>query len=478
MMALLSGACTKDFTAINTDPNTSGTISSQYLLSTVLVRTAYQYQKDNFTGKPAEAARYITKIKNENDDLFSWSAVSWDGYYQYLSYNHELYNLAKSAGQKQYMAVSQVMRVFNFSYITDCYGDCPYSQALLSKDSSVAHPKYDKQEDIYPNLLNMLAATNDDLAAVTQELSSSYDVLYKGDLKKWRKFNNALRLRLLMRISSKDASAYTAMQTMLSNPDKYPLFESNDDNAEIPFLGKTAGDSWQGGNLNYTSTEIDKYRPSKELVDQLLALNDPRLPIWAAQVTSTTDYTVDPNVYVGVPNAISSPYGYNGGDAHISKLAGILYSNANSLLPASLMTYAEQCFILAEAMQKGKVTMRGETAASMYYKGIKASLSFYGISTQAQNDYVGQEAVSYNGTLEQVITQKWLSLFLKSSEGWFDNRRTGLPVLKPGPLAAITSIPSRYLYPLTEQSVNLDQYKAGVAQQGEDLITTKMWYLK
>src|SRR5947207_3210041 len=112
-LMLLLSACTKNFDAINTDPNTATTISPQYLLSTALIKTAYTYQGDAFMGKPAEAGRYITKVRNEEDDLFGWSADSWDAYYGALSVNQQLYTLARQSGMKQYMAVSQIIRVFN-----------------------------------------------------------------------------------------------------------------------------------------------------------------------------------------------------------------------------------------------------------------------------------------------------------------------------------------------------------------------------
>jgi hypothetical protein len=469
-LLLLLTACTKNFTDINKDPNTADKVSPQYLLSTALIKTAYPYQQEAFMGKPAEAGRYITKVRNEEDDLFDWSGVSWDGYYGALSVNEELYNLSASSGMKQYMAISRIIRVFNFSYITDLYGDCPYSEALHSKDSGIVHPAYDLQQDIYPDLLNTLTAANDSLANTSLEINSTYDIMYAGSNLKWRRFANALHLRLLLRIG-----AFTDMQTMLNNPAQYPLFESNGDNAAVRYLGVNATDSWPGGNLNNAAAEVDKYKPGKEIVDTLLSLNDPRLPVWIAEVTAATGYTVDGNTYVGVPNAISSPYDYNGGEAHISKLSAIFYKNADDLLQASLMTYAEQCFILAEAVQKGKVTVTGETAATLYNKGIRASLELNGISSTT---YLAQPAVTYNGTLSQLITQKWIANFLKGPEGWFDHRRTGLPAFIPGPLSAIRSIPSRYVYPSTEQSYNLKQYQAAVARQGADKTTTLMWYLK
>lgn len=474
----LLSACTKNFSDINTDPNTATTVNPQYLLSTALVATAYPYQDDAFLDKPAEAARYITKVRNEGDDLFGWSGNNWDGYFGALTTNKTFHDLAASRGMLQYTAISDIIRVFNFAYITDLYGDIPYSEALLSKDSSIVHPRYDQQEDIYPSLTATLTAANDTLAANTQAIDATYDILYGGVALKWRKFANALHLRLLLRMSKKSATAYTEMQNMLNNPSKYPLFTDNSDDAALKYLGVNASDSWPGGNLNNKTTEIDKYKPSKEIVDTLLRLNDPRLSIWFAPVSSATGYTVDGNQYVGVPNAIPSPYDYNGGETHISKMAAIFYANQNKLLRASMMSYTEQCFILAEVVQAGKVTVSGETAASLYNKGISASLDAYGISSASKATYLAQASVQYNGTLAQLITQKWLANFLKGPEGWFDHRRTGYPVFVTGPLAAIAEIPSRYKYPTNEQAYNLDQYNAAVSRQGADEITTRMWYLK
>lgn len=476
--SLLLGACRKDFVEINTDPNTSTALNAQYLLSTVLVNTAYPYQEDAFMDKPGEAGRYITKVRNEADDLFGWSAVTWDGFYNTLSLNYQMYNFAKAQHQSQYMAVSEVLRAFNFSYITDLYGDCPYSEALQLKDNANPHPKYDAQQDIYADLLKRLTAANDSLAATTMTLDKSYDIMYAGDLLKWRKFANALHLRLLMRISAKDKTAFTQMQDMLNDANRFPLFTTYKEEASIIYQGKNKSDSWPGGNLVSGVTETQKYKPSKEFVDALLALNDPRLPVWVAPVESATGYTVDPNTYVGVPNAIPSPYDYNGGESHISELSPLFYKNSDVMLTASLMTYAEQCFILAEAVQQGGVTVSGETAQSLYNKGIQASMGFYGIDGTVQSNYLKQPGVAYDGTQKQLLQQKWIAGFMKGFEGWFDNRRTGLPAFTPGPLSAIRTIPARYLYPTLETTLNTDNYNKAVATQGADKTTTLMWYLK
>jgi len=94
------------------------------------------------------------------------------------------------------------------------------------------------------------------------------------------------------------------------------------------------------------------------------------------------------------------------------------------------------------------------------------------------DNYYEQALVKYNGTLEQLITQKWLGLFLTGAEGWFDHRRTGYPVFTLGPAAAQKTIPLRYIYPDEERATNDASYKAAIALQGIDDSNTKMWYLK
>ncbi len=249
---------------------------------------------------------------------------------------------------------------------------------------------------------------------------------------KWRKFANSLRLRLLLRMSKNYPAAFTEMQAIVNNKANNPIFEGNGDNADMPYPGTNKENAWPGGPLANSLDEFDKRKPSKEIVDALMQRNDPRLQAWVAPVVSRG--TTDPNEYVGVPNAIQAPYDYNGGNDKISLLAPLFRLNKDTKLTASLMTYAEVCFILAEAVQANKITVPGKTAEALYYDGIKANMSYYGVLATAEAaNYFDQASVKYNGTLQQLIGQKWIAMFLKGAEGWFDHRRTGFPVFVLGP---------------------------------------------
>lgn len=479
LFGVLFASCEKGLEEINVNPNESEVINPEFLLSSVLINSAYDYQKDAYFDKPASAGRYITMVRNEGNDKFDWGPQNWDGNYAKLSSNREMMDLAAKLNAPQYVAVGKVMEAFNFGYLSDLFGDIPYTEALLLKSQALVHPKYDPQQAVYPALLQTLKDANNELASLTATVDVKADMMYGGDAMKWRKFANSLRLRMLLRISKNYTAAFTEMQEILNDKTKFPIFEGNEDNAEIIYQGAVTANSWPGSPQGSSVDEFDKRKPSKEIVDALLQRNDPRLQVWVAPVDSLNGWKTDPNAYVGVPNAIPAPYDYNGGKNHISRLSALFTKTNAPMLKASMLTYAEVCFILAECVQAGKVTVAGKTAESLYYDGILANMKFYGVDQTAKDaHYFDQPLVKYNGTLEQLIGQKWIAGFLKGAEAWFDNRRTGFPKFVLGPMSSTPVLPKRYIYPSGERATNEDQYQKALTVFGEDKQTTLMWYLK
>lgn len=478
-LGMALSACDKGLEAINENPNASESVSPEFLFSSVLINTAYDYQREAYWEEPASAGRYITLVRNEGNDRFDWGPRSWDNYYERLSANREMMEQAEIMQQPQYIATGKVLEAFNFAYITDLYGDAPYSEALRLRNENISHPKYDRQQDIYPALLNTLKEANDELASLSEGVEPKADPMYGGTGLKWRKLANSLRLRMLLRISRHYPSAFADMQEILNDPQRYPVFEGNDDNAEIRYLGDIGANSWPGGPLANAFSEFDKRKASKEIVDALDEREDPRLKVWIAPVEDRGGSRINHSKYVGVPNAIPAPYDYNGGAEHISRLSAMFNRDSHPLVKASLMTYTELCFILAEAAQAGKITVPGETAESLYYEGIRSSMAYYGVEAEADAmDYYNQPGIIYDGSLKQLITQKWIALFLKGAEGWFDHRRTGFPQFTTGPVATQPEIPKRFMFPDTERAYNEEQYQQALLQFGEDKLTTLMWYLK
>lgn len=479
LTAITFTACTKDFEEINNNPNSPSETRPEYHLTEAITQTAYAYAENGFTRRPAALGRYITLIRNNDYELFRWTSVDWSDIYQRAMIIKTMQQEGAGSNQPAYVAAGNVLLAFNLAYLTDLYGDVPYSKALQSVESGNIKPTYDRQEDIYKSLLAVLKEANTQLKTAGSGLNTSADAMFKGDALKWRKLANSLRLRMLLRCSKNYANAFTEMQEILNNKEEYPIMESNADNAEVGYLGVKKDDSWAGGPLNMIDNDFLKTKASKELVDVLTERNDPRLELWIAPVSSREGATIDKNLYVGIPHAYTNPAEYNGGETHQSTLSSYFRADKPATFKASLMVYSEVCFIIAEAIQQGKVTMTGSDAATMYKNGIAASMEYYGLTSEvAKRDYYNQAIVKYDGTLKQLITQKWIAMTFRGAEGWFDFRRTGYPAFVVGPMAFQSKFPVRYAWPTSEQDVNLDNYKAAIKVFGADDINTKMWYLQ
>ncbi|MCD0487935.1 SusD/RagB family nutrient-binding outer membrane lipoprotein [Pedobacter sp. MC2016-14] len=478
-IAAVISSCTKDFKEINTNNNSPSTTRPEYHFTEAITQTAYAYQENAFARRPAALGRYITLVRNNDYETFRWTAVDWNDIYQRAMVIKTMQQEASAAAQPVYVATGNILLAFNIAYLTDLYGDVPFSQALQSVETGNIKPAYDKQQDIYMNLLQMLKDANLQLRANGSGIDAGADALYAGKALQWRKLANSLRLRLLMRCSKVYGNAFAEMQEIVNNTELYPIFSSNTDNAEVIYQGVKKDDSWPGGTKNMIDADFAKTKASKELVDILLQRNDPRLAIWVAPVATTTGSTVDHNQYVGVPHALANPADYNGGETHQSVFSSFFKQDKAAGLKASLMLYSEVCFILAEAAQTGKLTVPSKTAASLYHDGIEASMDYYGVKAQAlSSGYYDLPLVKYDGTQKQLIIQKWLSMLFRGAEGWFDFRRTGYPEFVPGPMSFQSKFPVRYGWPTSEPNVNNDSYQAAIAVFGADDINTKMWYLR
>jgi hypothetical protein len=165
-------------------------------------------------------------------------------------------------------------------------------------------------------------------------------------------------------------------------------------------------------------------------------------------------------------------YEYKGGDAFLSKFNiqyFYLQANANE---GRLMQYAEVKFIFAEAAQRGWINA---DAQEEYEAGVQASFDYWNVDMPA--DYLTQTGVAYDGELETIINQKYLSLFYTDFQGFIEFKRTGFPsTIQPGPDAFYSTYPSRFEYPGKEQALNAASYNAAISRQGADEITTPVWW--
>ncbi len=459
--------CTSDFEEINMNPNQPEEVSSDLLLSTILSTVANRTATVGWYNGNI-VSQLTAKINFTGFDRYNWGSETgiWDEYYGILPEIDIILQSALAEGTKNtsYEGIALILRSYVFANLTDNWGNIPFSEAIKGSEDNFT-PSYDTQESIYISILQDLETAESRLTQNQPILGG--DIWYEGDLEKWRKLANSLRLRYLMRVSNKmDVSSQ--ISSIVSSG---IYFQSNDDNASMTYPASTTIDSWpiSTGRIG----GFDEHRMSETSQAILEQFNDGRLQAWFQPTDNQAD---DPILYAGMPNGLSedNASNYNGGANNVSRLNQAFFYDSPNSVKATIIQYAEVQFILAEAVQRGLISGDAET---YYNEGIIASFEYWNVQQDIPT-YLAQVDVAYDGELETIITQKWLSSFLVGLEAWYDFRRTGFPsIIVPGPdNVNANQVPVRFLYPDTEQTLNADNYQAAISIIGEDNINVKGWW--
>lgn len=489
-LLMLATACTEDFAELNSNPNQPETVTSDLLLTNIIYESVREMDGMAW-GEGNVIAQYVAKIQFTGRDRYDWGPEG-DPWFQFYDLLRDVENIQTiEETDNGYVAVSLIMKSWMYQILTDLYGDIPYSQAIQGKTEGNFTPVFDRQETVYAGILADLERANTILNANPTPVAG--DVMFDGDLGRWQKLANSLRLRVLLRQSSQvDPSA--AMSAILNDANA-PIFTSNDDQAVFNYLASAPN---QQPLYTTRSGSFDEYRLSKLMENTLKDLNDNRLHVYAQPTSNSEAGLVGADsAYQGVPNGLAdeSALIFNGGSNFVSQV-GLLYAclvcddNASpTARQGMVMTYAELQFILAEAAERGFIVGDAE---AYYLNGIQASYNYYEdraalispeISEAAApvEGYFTQDAVAYTGSAEEKLakigTQKWLALFFNGTEAWADWRRTGYPAgLQPGAGALIDQVPVRFMYPGETQALNGENYRAALSAQGPDNITTPVWW--
>ncbi|MCC6761943.1 MAG: SusD/RagB family nutrient-binding outer membrane lipoprotein [Chitinophagaceae bacterium] len=379
-----------------------------------------------------------------------------------INYNNEGLAAANGNGSKNnQIAVARIMKAYYYLLMTDKWGDIPYSQAL--QGNKAYSPVYDKQQDIYTAVFKELTEA---VAQInTGESSVVGDVLLNGDMNAWKRFANTIRMTMALRLTKADVNKGKAEYAAAVAAG---VITSNAQNIAYKFI---AGDpnNYNPWYNNYSISNRNDYAISKTLTDYMEPKADPRLKIYGESLSGgvVKGLAYGRNVAVNIPAAYSRI-----GDA---------FRSQSSAMP--VFNYAQVLFMQAEAAKLGWAAGGDAEAEAKYKAAIKASWEQYGVFNQAAYDtYVALPGVAYvaGDGHKQIITEKWVHLYLNSWESWNDWRRTGFPVLTPA-VDAVDSrgIPLRLGYPPTESALNGDNYKVAVtAIGGTDDNYGKMWWLK
>ena len=399
---------------------------------------------------------------------YDWTVLShsWNGYYSILINNDEYFKKAVEHKYEFHEGVARVIRAYTFGLITDIWGDAPYKEALKVKEGPDHYkPAFDPQEEIYKGILADLDTANMLLSKSSAEyrnVVSKQDVLYKGNPEKWQKFANSLALRYYMRLQAKQPDvAKNGIAKIVGDPAKYPIITSAADDANVSFIGTSAGTS-NGLNTVYDISPDGAYmrvKMARTLVDVMLGYDDPRLPLWAnkadiplvlvdgtgvdriengkreVSLDKVQDFEENNSMevqfgdYVGVPISHSRVQIANMNEAnpaqgtinpYISHLNDRYKKTADPLVLMRLMSAAEVNQILAEAAERNMI---GGNPSEYYASGVRESLNAWGVGDKFES-YIAN--APYNG-IESIIEQKWIASWTATQEAWFDWRRTGLP---------------------------------------------------
>jgi hypothetical protein len=516
---LAVSSCDSDFGDINTDPNRAdgGVFDPNLILPTVSFD--YGNMMTGYTGAVLFQSMWVQVMAStstgganyySNADKYVASGSTnsyiqnvWNDGYASASRVYQMQKLAEAKGFTNLVAVGQIWKVLTLSFVSDIYGDIPYSEALQA-ESGITQPKYDTQQEAYTAMLTDLDAALSSINDAGGEIKN--DVLYSGDLAKWKKLGYSIMLRMAMRLVDVDQST---AQNYIQKAIAGGVFGSAEDEAVL-VSDQVNGYANSSANALNVVDDLYEVRWSNKLIDFLKATNDPRLPVIAevpaaglAANRSTAPGNSDPSVQFGLPNGydlrggatdvVNAP-NYPGSTGTGNDLAPIgKYSRPTEIYrdrdaPVFILTYAEIQFLLADAAARG-LNVPG-SAASYYAAGLEAALGsiakFGGgsITPSAIVSYVNANPLNVSSpaaSLKMINEQIWATtgIFANFVESWNNWKRSGYPELTPVNYVGNFSggqIPTRQLYPASESSTNPTGLSNAITSMGGDTWTTKVWW--
>jgi hypothetical protein len=509
-MALFFTSCDNGFEEMNVNPNASTAVVPGFLFTRAQLATV----SNNYTG-----AAYLTiggsmqhfatykEVPGAGDKYFNYtySTASWGLYGgtdmatqgAVIDIEQVIAAVKTVPADVNKLSVARIWKAYMYHRLTDLYGDVPYSEAGKALTDKNYTPKYDLQSAIYADMLKELEQA---IAAFdpAQATFGTSDLIYGGDIAKWKKFGYSLMLRLGMRLTQVDAAlAKTWVQKAIAGG----VIISDADLATIAYVdgSVTASRNFIASGLMSTDyvtpggDNVEGGKLAKTLVDHLKTTKDPRLNVvsivWV-KPTATSAYVADTATALqkGMPNAA-----FNSLPADFDSYSE---PNPNTILkynaPLLVFTTAETHLLLAEAAVRGWYT--ATTAEAEYKSAVTAGMKHWalfgsaGIISDARiNAYLAanpyKTAGSIEEQIEQISTQKWVALFLEDEYEIFSNwRRTGYPKLTPtnypGNLTG-GKIPTRFVVPDSEENYNKVNFlESRTRQGGTNTLSSIVWWDK
>ncbi len=486
--ALAATSCSPNkFLDVNASPNSPSVVPPTVQLPTITIGTGFVVGNtlgrdadlfiQHYAGignQPATEDRYVINGNYDNE---------WQGDLYTNNLNGAQTLIASTqAASPAYAGIAKLIKAYNFALTTDLWGDVPYSQALQGLAN--IHPAFDKQQDIYEgatgvqSLFDLVREGMADLDKVSLLTpSAADDVVYAGNIAKWKKVGNMLLLKFANTVSRKDPALATKVinEVLLKGANGSAAINANADDFAVPF-GTSVGNTNPFYSYNVTNRPDDQMA-STRFLDSLAAYNDPRLPKYFTTTPGnpTSTHNTPFGLFTGYENGnnITLPSRTTNPATTRRSVYSTYVLGASGQAPVRLLTNFQRAFILAESAISLKTP--GD-ANALYQEGIRASMLETGLVAAEIDAYFAANPaiVTLRGNdahkINQIIRQKWMAWVGNGYEAFNDYRRTGYPSLRPALNVTVTpNIPQRLLYPPSEVSANGANVPAA-------LITDKVWW--
>ncbi|WP_018477137.1 SusD/RagB family nutrient-binding outer membrane lipoprotein [Pontibacter roseus] len=477
LLFTIVSAC-DDYLDVNVSPNNLTNATVQSLLpgtqvgigffvgNTAQIVSSLWMQQMAGTGTQTDPFdRY--NISPENNE---WNAI----YATLLDDLEQIVQQGREEGNFHYAGMARIQQAYVYLVATDLWGDIPFSQALNIEE--FPRPAYDPQEQVYAGVVQLLDEGLADLNQTSVTPASQGDLIYNGNLDKWRKAANSIKLKLYLQSRKANANSAAAINQLVAENN---LIFSNADNFNVNFFG-SAG-SFNPIYMYQHQTRANDMILSQRFYDSLNVLNDPRLPVFFTQTNgafvtyenglfTATPFT-SPNrsrwgVYV-VGNGTQTANGTitNGGAAPIRLITATMVNFWLAEAALTLGTAGDAATYFRQALQAQFDDIRSFVSAGSLPANFDADAAAY------INRRVGafEAASSTEGKLNILIRDKWASSVGNAYEAYNDYRRTGYPrlALTQNPQVGVTRIPTRWPYSLGEiqgnsDNVPLQDYPSGL----------------
>lgn len=470
-VSLMLGGCTSNFDEINSDPDALETGAPTNMLGYALRET--MTRQAGFDATEAWAG-YIVKIQYMDNYNYlptnNTYGNKFSNCYRRVVLLDDILALTEENADelKNIRWASRIFKEYLWLLNTDQFGDIPYTDANKVEDGQMK-PKYDSQEIIYPAILENLKAIADEMAAgLGSDNIGEGDFLFGGNIQRWQKFCNSLRMRAAMRIVNVAPDlAKSTIEEICQNQAAYPLLETSAENAYF---------YWQGSSPYFEPyyndfRTRDEYGMSNIFVNHLKSMNDPRISAIMQPAATDGEYRGFENGALSVPSNIQT----------ISRMGVMYREDPAGFTP--LLKSCENYFIMAEAAMRGWNV--GISAQEAYETAVKLSMDDNGVSAADAETYLAN-AGKWDNTLERIYMEEWVALFKENCEAWSLYRRTGYPKEirtsgeYPGKFCSFgtahNDVPFRMPYPDNEYQYNKENVEAAAAEIVDNTWGKQMWW--